>query len=206
MAIAFGTIELVAFATLEADAAFLETGTADCRERPNDMNISILAAAAALLFGLAACGSEQAVESDPAQAGSSAPSEQGASPGPQKLEEEEAGYETAFAGIAPDETVKFVGTEPFWGGQVKGTALTYSHPDNPDGTDFAVSRFAGRGGVSWTGIYEGARFVLAVTPGECSDGMSDRTYPFVATLEVTGEQRSGCAWTERNSFSGPANP
>ena len=152
------------------------------------MRTKRLALAAAMLVSLAACASEQAGESDPAQAGPSSPAETDASPGPQTLDEEEEGEETAFAGITPEETVKFVGTEPFWGGQVKGTALTYSHPDNPDGTDFAVSRFAGRGGVSWTGIYEGARFVLAVTPGECSDGMSDRTYPFVATLEVVGEQ------------------
>ena len=51
-----------------------------------------------------------------------------------------------------------------------------------------------------------ARFALAVTPGDCSDGMSDRTYPFVATLQVAGEQRNGCAWTERRPFTGSAAP
>lgn len=111
-----------------------------------------------------------------------------------------------FAQIADDETVRFTGTEPFWGGQVTGPELTYSTPEVPDGTKIPVTRFAGNGGVSWSGTYSGARFALAVTPGECSDGMSDRTYPFVATLEVGGEQRSGCAWTEWRPFSGLANP
>ena len=111
----------------------------------------------------------------------------------------------AFAGIKPEETVRFTGTEPFWGGQVTGTALTYSTPENQDGADIAVTRFAGRGGVSWSGMYQAAKLVLAVTPGQCSDGMSDRIYPFVATLEVAGEQRSGCAWTERQPFAGDAN-
>lgn len=105
-----------------------------------------------------------------------------------------------FALIAETETVRFVGTEPFWGGQVQGTALTYSTPEIPDGTDIAVTRFAGRGGVSWSGTYNGARFALAVAPGDCSDGMSDRLFPFLATLEVDGEQRNGCAWTESKPF------
>ena len=106
----------------------------------------------------------------------------------------------AFGLIAEGETVRFVGTEPFWGGQVKGTALTYSTPEIPDGTDIAVTRFAGRGGVSWSGTYDGARFALAVAPGDCSDGMSDRSFPFVATLEVAGEQRNGCAWSDSKPF------
>lgn len=115
----------------------------------------------------------------------------------------DAGNDTPFAAIGAAETVRFTGTEPFWGGQVVGTALTYSTPEIPDGIDIVVTRFAGRGGLSWSGMYDGARLVLAVTAGECSDGMSDRTYPFVATLEVKGEQRSGCAWTQGRSFSVP---
>ena len=49
-------------------------------------------------------------------------------------------------------------------------------------------------------------FVLAVTPGKCSDGMSDRSYPFTVTLMVMGEQREGCAWTDKQPFSGPQHP
>ena len=108
-----------------------------------------------------------------------------------------------FAQIGPDERVQFTGTEPFWGGSVTGSALTYSTPEVPDGTVIEVTRFAGRGGLSWTGILGGQRFALAITPGECSDGMSDRTYPLVATLAVEGQQRSGCGWTEKQPFQGP---
>lgn len=111
-----------------------------------------------------------------------------------------------FAEIGAEEVVRFTGTEPFWGGQVSGSELTFSTPEIPDGTPISVERFAGRGGLSWTGTYEGKRFALAITPGECSDGMSDRTYPLVATLEVNGGQQSGCAWTDRQPFSGLTNP
>lgn len=111
-----------------------------------------------------------------------------------------------YSGIARDETVHFTGTEPFWGGEASGGTLTYSTPENIDGTTIRVERFAGRGGLSLSGQLDGAPFDMAITPGACSDGMSDRTYPFTVTLQVRGEQRNGCAWTERQSFTGPEHP
>lgn len=137
------------------------------------------ALAAAGLLALGACGTGGAGGDVPGDTGDARP----------------------FAEISASETVQFVGTEPFWGGKVTGEILSYSTPSDPDGTTITVTRFAGRGGISWTGTFEGQRFALAVTPAECSDGMSDRTFPFVATLAVQGEQRSGCAWTEKQPFS-----
>ena len=112
----------------------------------------------------------------------------------------------AYDGIAEDETVRFSGTEPFWGGQVGGGSLTYSTPENQDGTTIAVERFAGRGGLSFTGALEGADLEMMVTPLECSDGMSDRIYPFTVTLKIGDDLRSGCGWTERQRFTGPEAP
>ncbi|WP_229658407.1 COG3650 family protein [Tsuneonella deserti] len=109
-----------------------------------------------------------------------------------------------YEGIRANETVQFTGTEPFWGGRVTGNNLTYSTPENPDGEPVTVERFAGRGGVSWSGSLQGQPFRMAVTEGQCSDGMSDRVYPFTVTLEVSGEQRQGCAWTDRRSFTPPS--
>lgn len=111
-----------------------------------------------------------------------------------------------YDGIAEGETVHFTGTEPFWGGEVSDGTLTYSTPENQPGATIAVSRFAGRNGLSFSGELDNAEFVMAVTPGKCSDGMSDRTYPFAVTLQVAGEQREGCAWTDRQPFSGPQHP
>ncbi|BBC74343.1 conserved hypothetical protein [Altererythrobacter sp. B11] len=108
-----------------------------------------------------------------------------------------------FSGIGAEEVVRFTGTEPFWGGEVAGRRLTYTTPEKQDGEMIEVDRFAGRNGVSFTGRLADQDFVLAVTPGACSDGMSDRTYPFVVTLMVRGEQREGCAWTEAQPFTGP---
>lgn len=111
--------------------------------------------------------------------------------------------ESAFTGIAEDAVIRLTGTEPFWNGTVERGAFTYTTPDNMDGTTTAVTRFAGRGGLSFSGELDGRSLDLLVTPGECSDGMSDRNYPYVATLQVGSEQRSGCAWLEGDDLGEP---
>lgn len=112
----------------------------------------------------------------------------------------------AFSGIAPDETIRFVGTEPFWGGQSKGESLTYTTPENPQGSDIFIKRFAGRGGLSLSGKLGGKPFDMTITPGACSDGMSDRSYPFAASLLIGENALQGCAWTDRHGFTGSKAP
>ena len=111
-----------------------------------------------------------------------------------------------FTGIDADERIDFTGTEPFWGGSVRGTQMTYSTPENIEGTTIAVKRFTGQGGLGYSGELDGAAFDMTITPGECSDGMSDRTYPFTVTLKIGDETRRGCAWSENSPFDGPENP
>jgi len=106
----------------------------------------------------------------------------------------------AYDGIAADAVLRFVGTEPFWGGNVTGETLLWSTPENTSenavGEQIAVTRFAGRGGLTFSGSLGGQPFDMAVTPGECSDGMSDRTYPFTTTVRLGAQQLNGCAWRE----------
>ena len=61
-------------------------------------------------------------------------------------------------------------------------------------------------GLGLSGTYAGGKFDMVVTKGTCSDGMSDRQYPFTVTLEVGSETRFGCARTETHPFTGPARP
>ena len=111
-----------------------------------------------------------------------------------------------FSAIAPDEAVQYTGTEPFWGGAAERGMATYLTPERPEAPAFPVQRFAGNNGLGFSGSVDGASFDLTITPGACSDGMSDRTYPFTATLLIGSAQRQGCAWTERQPFTGPAAP
>lgn len=111
-----------------------------------------------------------------------------------------------YSGIAEDETVRFGGNEPFWGGEVRGETLVYSTPDDIEGTTIPVERFAGNNGISFSGTLNETSFDLMITPGTCSDTMSDRTYALVATLKLGDETRMGCAWSDSKPFTGPGEP
>ena len=109
-----------------------------------------------------------------------------------------------FARIAESDTVRVTGTEPFWGGEVASGIFTYVTPERADGVAIPVERFAGRAGVSFTGELDGSAVALMITDGQCSDGMSDRRYPFTATLKVGNAQREGCASTTSDPATDPA--
>lgn len=108
-----------------------------------------------------------------------------------------------YAGIAATDVVRIVGTEPFWGGDIRGDTLTWTTPEDIDGQAITVTRFAGRGGISFAGTLDGQDFTLMLSEATCSDGMSDRTYPFVATVAIgTDQELGGCGWTDGRPFTG----
>lgn len=90
--------------------------------------------------------------------------------------------------------LRAVGTEPFWSARVEGRCVTYSHPDDPEGSR-VWTRYAPRaGGGVWSGTLGKQPFeLMAVARAGCSDGMSDKAYPLSAALLVGGERRAGCA-------------
>ncbi len=111
-----------------------------------------------------------------------------------------------FAAVAPDEVITLTGTEPFWGVRISGGQANYANPDHPEGYDFAVERFAGNNGLGFSGTMEGAAITITLTLGECSDAMSDRSYPYVATIALDDEILRGCGYTDRQPFTGDAAP
>jgi uncharacterized membrane protein len=146
----------------------------------------VLPLALAVVLPLAAC--QQGASSEPAAEASPA------APAP------------TAAPFTEDAMLQFSGTEPFWGGHVEGTQLTYTWPENIDGVVIAVERSGEDGKLTLTGTFEGGPFAMTIAQGECSDGMSDRTYPLTATLTLGSEVRNGCAWSDAHPYSGPANP
>lgn len=94
----------------------------------------------------------------------------------------------------PDNAIRAIGTEPFWGARVEGRCVTYSTPEDQDGTR-VWTRFSGTAESGrWAGALGGRPFVMVTRPEPgCSDGMSDNLYPIAVTLTVGGEQRTGCA-------------
>lgn len=110
-----------------------------------------------------------------------------------------------WSGIG-QETLHFTGTEPFWGGEVKGGTLTWRTPEAQQGESIVVQRFAGRNGLGFSGTLEAMPFELAVSEAPCSDGMSDRTYPLAVTVLQGGKTLRGCGWTDTRSFTAAKQP
>ncbi len=119
-----------------------------------------------------------------------------------------------FDGIAETASISLIGNEPFWGIDIEpsgsdgagGFTAIYSTPENIDGAAFPVTRFAGNNGVSFSGELAGAAVQIMLTPGDCNDTMSDRSYPYTATAELGDMALSGCGYTSDEPFTGEEMP
>lgn len=111
-----------------------------------------------------------------------------------------------YDGIGADETLYLLGTEPFWGFEITGERAEYTSPEDLDGTTISVSRFAGNNGLGYSGQLNDAVLQIAVTPGDCSDGMSDRSYPFTTTITWGQSTLYGCGYTDSEPFTGDEAP
>ena len=115
-----------------------------------------------------------------------------------------------FSAIAPTTKITALGNEPFWGLTVEpdgdGFSAEYSTPENIEGSRFPVTRFAGNNGLGLSGTLKDEAVSLALTPGDCSDTMSDRTYPYTATLAIGEVTYFGCAFTDDEPFTGDEAP
>lgn len=107
-----------------------------------------------------------------------------------------------YGAIAADETLTLVGAEPFWTMVIEGESLIYSTPEDADGGTITVSRFAGNNGLGFNGEWQGEPLQIAVTPGVCSDGMSDREFPYTATIILGDATLFGCGYTGDEPTSG----
>ena len=117
----------------------------------------------------------------------------------------------AAATLAAEQPLICFGNEPFWSLDLTTPGQAqFSLPDGP-ATMYRgrETRIEPRREAVWRGRSGGKRdgeLVAFLRDGACSDGMSDRHFPFVATLMVGGETRRGCAWSDAHPFTGPAKP
>ena len=94
---------------------------------------------------------------------------------------------------APTELYRHIqanGTEPFWAIEVLPGQLRFSSPDQPSGVTFAATS---GDGLHFAGRMNGTPVTLVLAPGLCSDGMSDRRYPFSAIATIGAQSLHGCA-------------
>src|SRR3954466_8864764 len=81
-----------------------------------------------------------------------------------------------------------VGTEPFWDVLIDGHDIMFTLSGTPpirQPTPQVVHGIAGE-------IYQTPRINVNIVHGQCSDGMSDRTYPDKVQVTVGGKHFEGC--------------
>lgn len=92
-----------------------------------------------------------------------------------------------------------LGNEPFWRVDIKGTDITLTRPGEsgpaPETTQAASAGMASTAdSATWTAQAGTVAVVVKVTRGECSDGMSDNKYPYVAEVTWGAETLKGCGF------------
>lgn len=133
-------------------------------------------------FSLAACEDQTTVEAGPPAA--EAPYGEG----------ETAPASTTLGGVDLEGDVSLVGTEPFWGVQFTTGAVSYSGVDRPEQTAARPEPVIQGTVATWTMTTDaGNELVVTLMETECSDGMSDRTYPLTAQVVIGEETLNGCA-------------
>lgn len=89
-----------------------------------------------------------------------------------------------------------LGTEPFWAIHVSDGRLRYMTPDDPQGQTLEYTREqTERDEIAITALLGEQELVLSGRIAECSDGMSERIYPFSVTLRLGSQTMQGCART-----------
>lgn len=150
-----------------------------------------LAAFVPALLLLSACGTQDgptpapsAQASDATGAPPAATETEGLNPFVADPVEDEPGFPTSFRAL---------GTEPFWALHVSDERMRYSTPEDQEGQSVPFTReVAADREVMLKAELDGKPLVLTGRIAECSDGMSDREYPFTVELRIGNEIRKGC--------------
>lgn len=99
-----------------------------------------------------------------------------------------------LAGVDLAQPVRALGTEPFWGVDITPADIKYAGVDRPEQTGPNPGPTVNGTMATWeTQTAQGNTLEITLIATECSDGMSDRTYPLTARVVIGEETLQGCA-------------
>lgn len=99
-----------------------------------------------------------------------------------------------LGGVELAEPVRALGTEPFWSLELTGTELVYTAPETPGQRAPQPNPLVQGTTATWEAeTADGTALSVTLIATECSDGMSDRTYPLTALVKVGELALTGCA-------------
>ena len=148
-------------------------------------------AIASLSLLLVACNPSQP-PAEPAPPADAAVPATPAAPAPPAAEAPATKRVAGQENVDPLRILRAFGTEPFWNVNVENTKLTYATPEDQAGVVMEGARRALADGVEISGQHDGKAFVLTVSSGTCSDGMSDNSYNLVSTFRYGEIDYKGC--------------
>lgn len=99
-----------------------------------------------------------------------------------------------LAGVKLDQSLRALGNEPFWGVDIETDGMAYKPMEGEVmAVDHGGPEVTGNVAI-WTGKdAKGTTLKVTLTGTDCSDGMSDRTYPLTAQVQLGDVTLNGCA-------------
>lgn len=99
-----------------------------------------------------------------------------------------------LAGVDLAQPVRALGNEPFWSIDLTGNEMVYTTPEPPERRAPQPHPVVqGTTATYETETADGTSLRVALVATECSDGMSDRTYPLTAIVRLGEQNLTGCA-------------
>jgi uncharacterized membrane protein len=99
-----------------------------------------------------------------------------------------------LGGVDLDRPVRVLGNEPFWSVELTGRELVYTTPDAAEQRAPQPAPLVQGTTATWESeTAEGTALKVTLVATECSDGMSDRTYPLTAMVKFGDRDLTGCA-------------
>lgn len=106
-----------------------------------------------------------------------------------------------FAEIGRNEKIVIVGITALPNASLSGETLSVAGKSTDKERRITVGRFAGRGGLSFSGrMADGTAFDAMVTAGACRTDANGPSYPFNVTVRVGDNLQSGCGWTDARPY------
>jgi uncharacterized membrane protein len=99
-----------------------------------------------------------------------------------------------LGGVDLAKPVRALGTEPFWSLELTGTEMVYTAPEPPGQRAPQPNPVVQGTTATWEAeTADGTALSVTLIATECSDGMSDRTYPLTAMVKIGELALTGCA-------------
>lgn len=93
-----------------------------------------------------------------------------------------------------DPSFRLVGTEPFWALHIETSGMRFTTPEDTAGLRFGAARAVSVGdSLRWNSVGDRGVIEAVITRTPCSDGMSDKTWPYRARVEIGKTTYEGCA-------------